>query len=67
MADAAEIKVGNFLGTGSAVMQRLEHYIGIDYSVAKTAYSSLQGLRIYPTETVGEPQEAQLPLNSRKY
>jgi hypothetical protein len=48
-------------------MQLFKRYIGIEYSGAETADSSLKGLRIYLAEIDGEPQEVLPPTSPRKY
>jgi len=48
-------------------MQQFKRYIGIDYSGAETADSSLKGLRVYLAEIDGEPREVQPPPGPRKY
>jgi len=42
-------------------------YIGIDYSGAETAESSLKGLRVYLAGRDGPPEEVQPPPSPRKY
>jgi hypothetical protein len=42
-------------------------YIGIDYSGAKTATSSLKGLRVYMADHESLPVEVQPPPSLRKY
>ncbi len=42
-------------------------YIGIDYSGAETALSSLKGLRVYMAEGDGPPEEIPPPPSPRKY
>ena len=42
-------------------------YIGIDYSGAQTATSSLSGLRVYVAGITGEPKEMNPPPSPRKY
>src|SRR5260221_4689813 len=42
-------------------------YVGIDYSGAQTAASSLKGLRIYMADGVSSPSEVQPPPSPRKY
>jgi hypothetical protein len=44
-----------------------ERYIGIDYSGAETATSSLKGLRVYLADRVKPPEEVQPPPSPRKY
>lgn len=44
-----------------------ERYIGIDYSGAKTATSSLKGLRIYSADNKLPPSEVGPPPSPRKY
>ena len=46
---------------------RFEHYVGIDYSGAETATSSLKGLRVYVAERESPPEEAPPPPSRRKY
>lgn len=48
-------------------MQQFKRYIGIDYSGAETADSSLKGLRVYLAQADGEPQEVLPPPSPRKY
>lgn len=48
-------------------MQQFKRYVGIDYSGAKTADSSLKGLRVYLAQADGEPQEVLPPPSPRKY
>jgi hypothetical protein len=48
-------------------MQQFKRYIGIDYSGAETAESSLKGLRVYLAQADGEPQEVLPPPSPRKY
>lgn len=38
-------------------MPQFERYIGVDYSGAETAESSLKGLRVYAVKQYGEPKE----------
>ena len=45
----------------------LRRHIGIDYSGAQTATSSLQGLRVYEADQANEPEEIAPPLGSAKY
>jgi hypothetical protein len=45
-------------------MPAFERYIGIDYSGAKTAESSLKGIRVYVATRDSEPQEELSPLGS---
>jgi hypothetical protein len=42
-------------------------YIGIDYSGAETAESSLKGLRVYRADGTTPPQEVPPPASARKY
>lgn len=42
-------------------------YIGVDYSGAQTAYSSLPGLRIYRADQIAPPVEVPPPKSQRKY
>ena len=44
-----------------------ERYLGIDYSGAETAESSLKGLRIYEADRVSPPGEISPPVSPRKY
>ena len=44
-----------------------KRYIGIDYSGAETARSSLKGLRVYMANLVALPTEVQPPPSPRKY
>lgn len=44
-----------------------ERYIGIDYSGAQTATSSLRGLRVYLADRASPPIEVQPPPSPRKY
>ena len=46
---------------------RFEYYVGIDYSGAKTATSSLKGLRVYVAEGGSPPKEALPPPSRKKY
>jgi len=46
---------------------RFARYIGIDYSGAKTADSSLPGLRVYQAEAKAPPSEVLPPPGRRKY
>lgn len=48
-------------------MQQFKRYVGIDYSGAETADSSLKGLRVYLAQADGEPQEVLPPPSPRKY
>jgi hypothetical protein len=48
-------------------MPLFERYIGIDYSGAKTATSSLQNLRIYSAGRETPPSEVQPPPGPRRY
>ena len=48
-------------------MPLFEHYIGIDYSGAKTPISSLPGLRVYVADRLLPPKEVQPPPSPRKY
>lgn len=48
-------------------MGAFERYIGIDYSGAETATSSLRGLRVYMTEGQGPAVEILPPPSPRKY
>ena len=42
-------------------------YVGIDYSGAQTAWTSLQGLRMYLADRTSPPCEVQPPASPRKY
>ena len=44
-----------------------QRYIGIDYSGAETAESSLKGLRVYRAQAIAEPEEVMPPPSPRKY
>ena len=46
---------------------RFEHYVGIDYSGAETATSSLKGLRVYVAERESPPEEVPPPPSRKKY
>jgi hypothetical protein len=52
-------------------MPQFERYIGVDYSGAQTAESSLKGLRVYASELATEPYEVPPqvhgPVSQRKY
>jgi hypothetical protein len=48
-------------------MAQFERYIGIDYSGAETADSSLPGLRVYVSALSETPQEQMPPPGARKY
>ena len=52
-------------------MPQFERYIGVDYSGAQTAESSLKGLRVYAAELATEPYEVppqvRGPVSQRKY
>ena len=48
-------------------MALFERYIGIDYSGAETADSSLSGLRVYVSSHSNPPQEELPPPSPRKY
>src|SRR5262245_19577852 len=48
-------------------MNRFRRYIGIDYSGAKTATSSLTGLRIFQADPKHSATEVLPPLAARKY
>lgn len=48
-------------------MSRFNRHIGIDYSGAKTAESSLKGLRVYMADTASEPVEVLPPPSGRRY
>ncbi len=48
-------------------MAIFERYIGIDYSGAETANSSLKGLRVYQATRGAEPSEVPPPPSPRKY
>ena len=47
-------------------MARFERYVGIDYSGAQTAESSLSGLRIYVAESSRPQQEVEPPPSPRR-
>jgi hypothetical protein len=52
------------------MMPQFELYIGVDYSGAQTAESSLKGLRVYAAGPTGEPYEVQSQVqrtSGRKY
>jgi hypothetical protein len=42
-------------------------YVGIDYSGAQTAETSLPGLRLYLADRMSPPCEVQPPVSPRKY
>jgi hypothetical protein len=44
-----------------------QRYIGIDYSGAQTAASSLKGLRVYAADRLTALQEVEPPRSPRKY
>jgi len=46
---------------------QFDRYIGIDYSGAETAYSSLSGLRVYLADQKNQPVEIATPESKRKY
>ena len=46
---------------------RFERYVGIDYSGAETATSSLKGLRVYVAERESPPEEVPPPPSRKKY
>ena len=48
-------------------MANFAHYIGIDYSGAKTPTASLKGLRVYLAEGENPPAEVLPPPSPRKY
>ena len=48
-------------------MPQFTRYIGIDYSGAQTAESSLSGLRVYLAEEGGNPLEVAPPPSPRWY
>lgn len=48
-------------------MPRFASFIGIDYSGAETADSSLKGLRVYRGVQQSEPDEQLPPVSSKKY
>jgi hypothetical protein len=48
-------------------MPQFERYIGIDYSGAETAASSLPGLRVYAADHTSPPGEVSPPASPRKY
>lgn len=47
--------------------QRFARYIGIDYSGAETAESSLKGLCVYRADAASEPEEVRPPPSPRRY
>jgi hypothetical protein len=51
----------------TAQMALFNRYIGIDYSGAKTADSSLSGLRVYMASSSNPPKEEMPPPSPRKY
>ncbi len=48
-------------------MRQFSRYVGIDYSGAQTAETSLKGLRIYRADADGQPSEVLPPPSPRKY
>lgn len=48
-------------------MSLFERYVGIDYSGAETAESSLPGLRVYAANALSDPLEIMPPASRRKY
>lgn len=46
---------------------QFQRTIGIDYSGAKTAESSLKGLRVYMTEAGGPAVEVLPPIGPKRY
>jgi hypothetical protein len=48
-------------------MALFNHYIGVDYSGAETAASSLKALRVYAATPLAEPEEVLPPPSPRKY
>jgi hypothetical protein len=48
-------------------MSLFEHYIGIDYSGAEVASSSLKGLRVFEASAASEPKEVMPPPSPRRY
>jgi len=48
-------------------MPLFDRYIGIDYSGAETASSSIKGLRVYLAEGLSKPLEVPPPHSRRKY
>ena len=48
-------------------MEAFDRHIGIDYSGAETATSSLRGLRVFRTRGGAEPEEVPLPPSPQKY
>src|SRR5882672_1625072 len=48
-------------------MSAFQRYIGIDYSGAETANSSLKGLRVYAADRVSEPVEVPPPPSPRRH
>src|SRR5262249_43553877 len=50
--------------TSMALFQR---YLGMDYAGARVPTASLQGLRVYLTESNAAPEEVQPPPSPRKY
>lgn len=54
-------------GTMNAHLPRFDRYVGVDYSGAETAESSLKGLRVYLAQADAEPSEIEPPPSPRKY
>jgi hypothetical protein len=48
-------------------MPQFDRYIGVDYSGAETATSSLSGLRVYAATTAQSPAEISPPPSARKH
>lgn len=48
-------------------MPLFERYIGVDYSGASTAESSLKEIRVYAATPSTEPREVMPPTGPRKY
>ncbi len=48
-------------------MPAFEHYVGIDYSGAKTPTASPKGLRVYLAESQAAPMVVLPPPSLRKY
>ena len=49
------------------IKPRFSRYIGIDYSGAETADSSLKGLRVYETSCPSMPVEVEPPPSPSEY
>ena len=62
MADDVPVERGHF-----PAVRLFARYVGIDYSGAQTAASSLPGLRVYVAGINGEPKEMNAPPSPRKY